>query len=172
MNHIIISVVRGETFIYFGEWKIMTGLMERARNQSRRRKGMLAQSTPDLHLGSDVRRQIAEEPIDNNYDRVGAATRNRNRDGSPGQAAINQSTGEPRGGVGIHLTPTKRKRKLQDGTVTNHALQMVCRECKKRKTRYQCSVCFDRDGKECWLCSSETGRACFATHIDNCHSCD
>lgn len=43
----------------------MTGLMERARNQSRRRKGMLAQSTPDLHLGSDVRRQIAEEPIDN-----------------------------------------------------------------------------------------------------------
>ena len=56
----------------------MTGLIEKARNQSRRRKsvdrhetrpyrritGTMAQSTPELSLDSDIRRYIEEEPTD------------------------------------------------------------------------------------------------------------
>ena len=36
--------------------------------------------------------------------------------------------------VGVHLTPTKRKRKQKNGDKTPYALQMCCKVCKRKTT--------------------------------------
>jgi hypothetical protein len=131
------------------------------------------QCTGSTENQKDYYAYLSEELIDNSYDRVGVTSR-RMRSGvqvSPtAAAAVDLASGAPRAGASIHLTPTKKKRKRTDGTVTNHALQNKCRECRK-KTKYCCSVCLD-NRKETWLCYSETGRTCFVNHIDHEHSCD
>ena len=109
---------------------------------------------------------LAEELIDNRYDSTSTRRRATSGDESSPSSATN-AYGKPRTGVGIHLTPTKRKRRTADGVVTNHSLQGHCRVCRK-KTKFTCSYCYDHgDGKEFWLCGSETGRTCFPTHLED-----
>ena len=83
---------------------------------------------------------------------------------------VNAATGAPRSGIGLYLTPTKRKR-MSKGEPTNYMLQGLCRMCKK-KTTYMCSVChyspdITDDG---WICHSQHHRDCFARHVDQKHS--
>ena len=120
---------------------------------------------------------LAEELIDNDFDgtrtrSAGAAPTNNDGDHSP---LICRHTGDPRSGVDVHLTtPTKRKRKKADGTVTNQRLQGRCIVC-ERKTAMVCSTCNDESGdpdgaqKVPWLCRSDTGRTCFSEHCRNKH---
>ena len=75
---------------------------------------------------------LAAELIDNTYDRVGGATRRSGSTSSPSAidpAVIDIGTGMPRCGESTHLTPTKRKRRHKDGTLTKNRYQGRCRVC-------------------------------------------
>jgi Transposase IS4 len=103
---------------------------------------------------------LAEELIDNNFDAIGI--RERHRFANESEAMLN---GQPRSGIGIHLTPTKKKRRTKDGDFKSGLRQGRCLVC-RRKTTMVCSQCkdMDLDGPEAWLCATRTGRACFPTH--------
>lgn len=122
---------------------------------------------------------LAEELIDNTFDeglRSRRATTTAIGKASP--EVLDTRTGAGRSGIYAHLTPTKRKRRRADGTLTNHSLQGRCTVCKTKKTRFVCSECNDEafeSGADAsssivWLCHSETGRMCFAEHFTTHHS--
>jgi hypothetical protein len=77
----------------------------------------------------------------------------------------------PRSGISAHLTPTKRKRKNEDGKTLPYAIFGNCAECKRCKSRVLCSVCSDDGGILCktFLCKSSTGRPCFQSHVQSKH---
>lgn len=135
-----------------------------------------SQATGSKCTQSEFYNDLAEELIDNNYDRVGGTGSRQQPTGSENspltQNLINPRTGSVRAGISIHLTPTKKKRKRKDGTVTNHLKQGYCNECGK-KTKYNCSKCLDEMGDEGttekWLCHTETGRDCFLNHMNKAH---
>ena len=126
----------------------------------------------------DFYRDLSEEMIDNTFD-AGGTTRHVWREQirprtSTDSSLFSRSTGSIRGGIRAHLTPTKKKRKKRDGTLTNLAKQGYCIEC-KMKTKYLCSECVDDDpheeNGETYLCGSETNRTCFADHMTKAHEC-
>ena len=106
---------------------------------------------------------LAEELIDNNEDGVRVQTRTRQ---VPTGRSPTGDVGPARAGVGVHLTPTKRKRKKKDGGVTSYNLQGSCRIC-RHKTTHECSRCRDLDPNETgeWYCHSATSRDCFDIHL-------
>ena len=109
--------------------------------------------------------RLAEELIDNAYD--SPVTRRRGRSmystPSPLASAFHQD-GSARSGLGIHITPTKRKRKGK-----NYLLQGNCKVCKKKTTNI-CSSCKElAPDKETWICNTRR-RDCFAVHLAECHS--
>ena len=135
-----------------------------------------SQATGSKCTQSEFYNDLAEELIDNNYDRVGGTGSRQQPTGSENspmtQNLINPRTGTVRAGISTHLTPTKKKRKRKDGTVTNHLKQGYCDECRK-KTKHNCSKCLDEMGDEGatekWLCHTETGRDCFLNHMNKAH---
>lgn len=121
---------------------------------------------------------LSEELIDNTYEQVGGVSGARRTCQTATISdldLVNKKTGAGRAGIAVHLTPTKKKRKRKDGTLTNHSLQGRCRIC-GLKTRYMCSMCDDErnddDGPSSimWLCHSETYRMCFSEHISDEHT--
>ena len=105
---------------------------------------------------------LAEQLIDNNY----TSTATRASTARPVRDDVTAS------GIGPHLTPTNRKRKRQDGTLTGCAFQGKCKSCKSgKKTKYVCSECTRTTGKDFWVCHSDTGRKCFTDHLA-CHHVD
>jgi hypothetical protein len=111
---------------------------------------------------------LAEELIDNTFDQPVHARRSSS---SSSPSAVSQN-GFVRAGVGPHLTPTRRKRKKRDGTLTNHVHQGYCVVCSK-KTTMVCSVCRggpEQDGGDSmYVCGSKTTRLCFAIHLQQRH---
>mgnify|MGYP006061302161 CR=1 FL=1 len=105
---------------------------------------------------------LAEELIDNTYDSV--SPRRRRAEVVQASPEAVGPDGNLRSGCGVHLTPTKRKRKN-----TNHRLQGDCKVC-GIKTSHSCSDCKTGRGSEMWLCHSTTWRDCFAKHITAKHS--
>ena len=79
---------------------------------------------------------LEEEMIDNNFDEVigWAVQRASARAGDDESPALCQVAGVPRAGAFAHLTPTKRKRKGQDGTLTKQLLQGRCTICEMKTT--------------------------------------
>ena len=78
--------------------------------------------------------------------------------------------GSIRSGLGIHLTPTKKKRKVKGKEVTQ-LKQGFCKVC-KRKTKYTCSKCEElqeNEEKETFICHPSTNRDCFFQHIQQVH---
>jgi hypothetical protein len=114
----------------------------------------------------DFYETLAEELVDNNFDVVG--TRDRHRVGDDSEAMDNV---QPRSGVGVHLTPTKKKRRTSKGEVQSGLRQGRCMIC-RRKSTLTCSQCKDVDpeGPEPWLCTTRIGRTCFPTHFALKHS--
>ena len=112
---------------------------------------------------------LAEEMIDNTYDTPNQTRSQNNGYESPNESLFDHATGAARSGINAHLTPTKKKRKLKNGMLTNHAKQGYCHEC-GRKTRWNCSKCIDEkeypDDRDIWLCHTETGRNCFTDHME------
>ena len=122
-------------------------------------------------------RDLAEELIDNTFDSGGMSRhvwRSQQPRTSPKNVLFSRKLGSPRAGLNAHLTPTKKKRKKKDGTLTNQAKQGYCIEC-RMKTKYLCSQCVDEDPHdkkdETYLCGSESNRPCFANHISKTHEC-
>lgn len=115
--------------------------------------------------------QLATELIDNFYDRpylrLSGSDRGSDKGDSPNDRRISS-------GIGVHLTPTRAKRKTKEGVVTKYALQGACRVCKVKKTTHLCSSCLSDTGTV-WVCHAVTGRDCFVRHlrlIHNVGSCD
>jgi hypothetical protein len=85
---------------------------------------------------------------------------------------LSKITGEPRSGIGAHLTPTKKRRKNKNGIVSGNRLQGRCLMCSKKST-HVCSLCKDNEqpgGKEPWLCYTKNGKLCFANHMVTFHN--
>jgi hypothetical protein len=90
---------------------------------------------------------------------------------SSATSAVSPS-GFVRAGVGPNLTPTKRKRKKADGTISNALFQGRCGVCGK-KTTMVCSICHDGPEEDTadskFVCGSKTTRLCFAIHLQRKH---
>jgi hypothetical protein len=137
-----------------------------------------SQATKTQESQQDYYAHLAEELIDNTYDQVGSGTRrSENIAETPSPDLVHRRTGAGRAGVYAHLTPTKRRKKLADGSLTTHSQQGRCRQC-GLKTRYVCSTCNDEmedyhdDGQSSvqWLCHTETHRMCFPEHVSIKHT--
>lgn len=107
----------------------------------------------------DFYSRLAEELVDNTYMVPGTRS----------TTALTSTSDVTASGIGPHLTPTSRKRKRGDGTVTNQCYQGHCRACKKIKTKYTCSECSRTLAQDYWICHSATGRLCFQEHLAQCH---
>lgn len=114
-----------------------------------------SQGSRDIMTPNQFYGKLAEQLIDNDYAVTG--TRSRNVDVPATKVTAS--------GIGPHLTPTTRKRKLQNGTPTNFAMQGRCKMCKNgARSSYVCSECPD-----VWLCHSKKGRFCFIDHFNQKH---
>ena len=103
---------------------------------------------------------LAEQLIDNKY----GVTSTRS------QIVDHWETDVTASGIGPHLTPSSRKRKREDGTVTGCTYQGRCRVCKNgTKSKYVCSECTRSKFVDYWICHSDTGRGCFAQHLRDSH---
>ena len=128
---------------------------------------------------ADFYNYLAEEMIDNTYDRFmmqSAEGRRRNivdsddetfDDDNPLFGRIN---GAPRYGIALHVTPTKKRRKKRDRTETQYLLQGECKVCRK-KTTHVCLDCADTGAikNEMWVCHLKTNRSYFAHHVHSTH---
>lgn len=121
-------------------------------------KGAQSMSPNDFYC------QLADSLIDNRLDKM--TLRQRESD-----TELMEENMEFGSGVGLHLTPTKRKRKDSSGTVTNAAYQSRCSICKNtKKSKFVCSGCYSYFHKEVYICHHETGRDCFKKHTDSVHN--
>jgi hypothetical protein len=118
--------------------------------------------------------KLAAELIDNVYD--GVARRDPRRGGTNNEERTvtmlrNPRTGEIRRGLDLHLTPTKRKRKVGE-VETNHTYQGHCcaTGCKK-KSQLICSGCDENSAipKQIFICDPRKKPECWETHVATCH---
>lgn len=112
--------------------------------------------------------RLAEELIDNDCDSL-PARRRRAPEVDPTQSGA-YDAGVPRSGVGAHLTPTRKRRRSREGTVTAHRQQARCVVC-GGKTTHVCSLCREEnvDEREVAVCNTRRGRSCFPTHLAEVH---
>ena len=127
---------------------------------------------------SEFYTKLAEEMIDNSLD-TAQTTRSRTSHivfATGPQSKLDTTDGRVSSGIGVHLTPTK-KRRCMNGKQTNYLQQNWCSDCmgdKPFKTTYVCSECRDVDGKikNLAFCHSKTGRLCFRRHVEEVHNLD
>ena len=108
---------------------------------------------------NDFYSTLAEELVDSTYMIPGTRS----------TTARSTTTDVTSSGIGPHLTPTTRKRKRADGSVTNQCYQGHCRICKTIKTKYTCSECTSTFAQDYWICHRATGRQCFTDHLAQHH---
>ena len=129
-------------------------------------------------MQADFHNYLAEEMIDNTYDRLMIQHEKRRRrtivdsadyvdDKNPLFGRIN---GAPRCGIALHVTPTKKSRKKRDGAETQYLLQGECKVFQK-KTTHVCSDCADTDEvrNEIWVCHPKTNRPFFSQNVHSTH---
>lgn len=115
--------------------------------------------------------RLATELIDNAFDRPFLRDTTRNVAAAANIDALSSSTRRSNG-VGIHLMPTREKRRTTEGKLTGYAMQRKCRVCKSMKTTHICSACFASNKSAVWLCRGLKGRTCFAEHVKAVHDVD
>ena len=103
---------------------------------------------------------LAAQLIDNTYESVGLRQR-----GVPGAVAGSDGAPVVCFGVGVHLTPTLKRRKGD----SDHRTQRDCRVRKSRRTTLVCSSCRDGTGVDLFFCGPKTGRGCFHVHLRQVH---
>ena len=112
---------------------------------------------------------LAEELITNDYDTTRCQTRGCGSGISPSVLVRSGTELElGRTGVGLHLTPTKKRRR-KGGSDTTYLSQRRCLIC-KRHTTMLCSVCCDDKGDAARFCHPKSGRDCFQKHCLEVHS--
>ena len=103
--------------------------------------------------------ELAANLIDNSFDNVGLRDRSPSRPGSDLSATIES------GGIGIHLYPTKHRRRDKCGSAGSAWKQGRCGVC-YTKTTWVCSECRDRNGIEQFVCHPKGKRlTCFGEHL-------
>ncbi len=123
--------------------------------------------TPSNEMEKVLYELVGEEMVGNRMENLVTGNTNMRRCSNSYVGGTNPSL---KSGNGIHLTPTKEKRKFRDGRVRiNQSKQGKCRICDK-KTSHICSECKCVDGTNEWLCHSKTGRDCFHLHCCDKHS--
>ena len=90
---------------------------------------------------------------------VKKARRSRREAGVAASPDVIGHDGLPKSGVGVYLSPTKKKRK-KNGDLTNQLAQNNCKIC-KAKTSYVCNGCLEldpdaRNAKLVYICHSKT----------------
>lgn len=108
---------------------------------------------------------LAEQLIDNTYDSVGSG-----RSGPPVARAAEAAPVQS--GVGIHLTPTLKRRHKASAEDVDQCAQRMCRVCKKYRTTVVCSRCREVHASEVFCCGARSGRNCFAVHMREVHDLD
>ena len=113
---------------------------------------------------------LAAEMIENKLDHPRNRFRLRRNPIIPSRDSYHPN-GQPKSGIGIHLSPTK-KRRVNKGQETKALAENFCRECKQFKSSTVCSKCRDEnpDKREVFLCNIRTGRNCFAEHVAQEHN--
>lgn len=97
---------------------------------------------------------LAAQLIDNTFDRVGVRDR-----GAPAQTAATADL-PPFQGVGIHLTPTTKRRAGDSSKDRDYRAQRACRACKRYGTSHVCSGCrMGGKGEFFFVVPSWVGRA-------------
>ena len=110
---------------------------------------------------------LAEQLIENTFETVGMRPR--------GDAGATAGEVEPvplRYGVGIHLTPTRKRRTGSSTKDGEHRAQRTCRVCHLPGTSWVCSGCRDSECVEVFCCGPRTGRSCFDKHMREVHKLD
>ena len=110
---------------------------------------------------------LAEQLIDNKFDAVGVRAR-----GDPCGAASAEEERAPRFGMGIHVTPTLKRRHGVSSKEGDYRAQRACRVYKRRGTSTVCSAYRESPGRELYICGSKTGRRCFDEHMKQVHELD
>jgi len=105
---------------------------------------------------------LASGLIDNTFDSTGARPRAATGDTNPTP---------PLGyGVGVHLTPTTKRRHPSAGGAGVFLAQRRCCVCTTHTSTLVCSECRQPDGgREMFVCGAKTGRNCFASHVLSAH---
>jgi len=116
---------------------------------------------------SEFYEDLAEQLIDKTFDAVGVRARE-----DPGGAASAEEERAPRFGMGIHVTPTLKRRHGVSSKEGDHRAQRACRVCKRRGTSSLCSACRESPGMELYICGPKTGRRCFDEHMKQVHELD
>jgi len=75
----------------------------------------------------------------------------------------------PSYGVGMHLTPAVKRRKLTGSSESAILAQPNCRVCKTKRTTMVCSTCRECGGEGVFLCARREGRQCFSQHLRATH---
>jgi len=110
---------------------------------------------------------LAEQLIENTFETVGMRPR--------GDAGATAGEVEPvplRYGVGIHLTPTRKRRTGSSTKDWEHRAQRTCRVCDVPGTSWVCSGCRDSEFVDVFYCGPRTGRSCFDKHMREVHKLD
>ena len=112
-------------------------------------------------------KRLAHGLIRNSFDSVGL--RSRSGPGLGPRGRDFDGEGGASGGVDVHLTPTKRRKKKKgsSGKYTKYSFQGRCTECNKCTT-YVCSTCGSGE-RPVWLCSTKQGRDCFKQNANEVH---
>lgn len=110
---------------------------------------------------------LAEQLIDNTHDSMGASS-----PASPADAAADGRAAPLRYGLGLHLTPTLKRRKGATPQDAHQCAQRSCRECKTHRTTAVCSRCRESNVGEVFFCGPKTGRQCFDIHMREVHQMD
>jgi len=105
---------------------------------------------------------LASGLIDNTFDSRGWRPRT--------TQAATDATVAPAYGVGLHLTPTTKRRAPSSGGGAAFLAQRRCRVCRTNRSELVCSGCRDPSvGGEIILCGPKTGRDCFRSHFHAAH---
>jgi len=105
---------------------------------------------------------LASGLIDNTFDSTGARPRAATGDTNPTP---------PLGyGLGVHLTPTTKRRHPSAGGAGVFLAQRRCCVCSTQTSTLVCSECRQPDsGREMFVCGAKTGRNFFASHVLSAH---
>jgi len=110
---------------------------------------------------------LAEQLIENTFETV----RMRQR-GDAGSTAGEVEPVPLRYGVGIHRTPTRKRRTGSSNKDEEHRAQRMCRVCHCPGTSWVCSGCRDSECVEVLCYGPKTGRLCFDKHMREVHKLD
>lgn len=110
---------------------------------------------------------LAAQLIDNNFDTVGMRPRSAPDANQRGDGPL-----PPRYGVGVHLTPTLKRRAGASAKDADQRAQRVCHLCKQHRTTMVFSRCRESKSEEHFFCAPNTGRHCFDFHMREVHQFD